>query len=580
MLAHVFLLSRGIGLDNFMTFWLPLGSAALLILLATLYSEEKWVVLLILAFATSLHLVLAVGQVGGYPPTGDPVYGYQILRQTLETHSWIFGSGTRQAQIYSYFPFMFVFAALWSGIGAIPPFLIVQYAFAFVNIVSLLTLRMVGTDLLNLSERPVNLVLFFYTLTPTIHRVEAVFHYEAYASIFFSLVILYALKPKISLSERTVAVICIISIAFSHYFTAYILLLDAIVLALAYLVFRGTQIHIDLLFMSIVAPLGLISSISVLIFGRQVLQVENVLSNVRSLNTLFTKISAAAAEPVATYYPSTQFLYLTSARNVILLLLGLFAICVLCLSRVRTFRIRIARRDAFTYLGAVWLFSVVFSVAAYYGVAWSESVLATSGAGAASNRIAEFSFFYFAVFGGLGIYLLFQKLNGRLRGNITKVILSVFLIVIFVSCTVVQAYPRITYESSYVPTYYDEYPAAFQEPYYLGTWWNAAANHTLTNTRPVTGSRALHDDLQGYGYQYLWFDQLNESAVDLNNTKSQYFVVYYAIDLRNLQKPEHLYNNTLSPALVSSHNAHLNQIFSTGRILYVYKPAVSPQRRF
>lgn len=577
-LAHVYLLTRGFDLDNFLTFWLPLEGAALLVLLSAFHSDDNWVLGLILAFAATLHFVLPISQLPDFNVGSDSIYGYQLVTSTLSTHSWVFGAGTGEAQeVYSNFPLMFIFAALWSGIGSLPPFLIVNYAMAAVNLVAFLTFRMLGLELLNLSKRQVNLALFLYSLTPTLHNVEARFHYEAYAAIFFSLVLLYALKPKISLSEAAVAAISIVAIAFSHYFTAYILLLNAIVIVIAYALLKGTRVQVGILLMTIVVPLATISNVAVRLFESQVLTVENIFTEVNSLTTLLTKFSAVGSTLNPTYYPALWFGYLATIRNVVLLLLGIFAIVTLCLARKGRFGARIWRKDSLTYVAAIWVFSVFFAVAAYYGIAWTETAIASEGAGSARTRIAEFSFLPFALLAGLGLSILLQKINGRFRvhriRSTMKTLLAIALVVVFVSSVVVQAYPRAVYESNYIPNYYDEYKPAFQEPYYLGNWWNAVADHATSAGAPFSGSRSLRDFVQGYGYQIWWEDSLTSPSVNVNNTDSSHFNVYYAIDFQQFTRPDPISNQTISHVFVSSGRPGLNMIFNNGRLSVIYKPS-------
>lgn len=579
MLAHVYLFTRGIALSNLLTFWLPLELAAFLILIAAIYSDDNWVFGLIIILAAALHLVLAAATVPEFQASTDAIYGYQLVNLTLNTGQWTFGAGTGQSHLYSYFPLMFIFTALWSGIGSIPPILLVNYGFVLVNLASFLSLRMLSVDLLNFSKRQANLVLFLYSLTPTIHRVEAKFHYEAYSIIFFALVFLFVLKPKISASERIVAVISILAIALSHYFTAYILLLNAIVILVAYLVLKGARVHTELLFMAIVVPIALISSVAVAQFGHQILVVQSILSHIKDVGTLFSKL-ATPTDTVATYYPARWFADLATVRNGVILLLGLMAIFTFCVSISRRLGIRFKTRGALTYLAAAWLFSVFFSLAAYYGVAWNDTILATQGPGSARNRIAEFAFIQFAVFSGLGLSILLKKFDNFFHGKkfgsgmsgSLKVALAVCLIVIFASSAVVQAYPRIAYDSGYKPIFFDEYRATFQEPYYLATWWYGVANHTITNSNPWTGSRSLKDFVRGYGWQPWWEDTLNQTGVNINETTSRYHTVYYAVDTLQVQKPDHLYRQTLNPDYVSSHDTQLNTIFNTGRIMVAYKP--------
>jgi hypothetical protein len=153
-----------------------------------------------------------------------------------------------------------------------------------------------------------------------------------------------------------------------------------------------------------------------------------------------------------------------------------------------------------------------------------------------------------------------------------KTFLAIALVIIFLSSAVVQAYPRIVYEANYSPIYYDEYKPAFQEPYYLGNWWNAVADHATSAGTPFSGSRGLEDIVEGYGYQRWWEDSLDSPAVNLNNTASSYFNVYYAVDFEQLTKPDHLSNQTLSPIFASSGKPGLNMIFSNGRLSVIYKP--------
>jgi hypothetical protein len=578
MLAHVYLYSRGIPIDNLLTFWLPLELAGFLILISIMYTDQVWVFALVMIFAAALHLVLAASTVPEFVNGTDELYGYQLVNLTLNTGHWTFGAGTGESLIYSYFPFMFIFTSLWSGIGSIPPFLLVNYGFAFINLASFLSLRMLCVDLLNFSRRQVNLVLFLYSLTPLIHRVEAVFHYEAYAVIFFSLVLLYLLKPNISAPERIVTVISIIAIVLSHYFTAYFLLLNSLVVGVAYLVLRGTRVNVSLLFMSIVAPLAVISNVAVGNFTSQIFRVENVLAHFKDLSSLFSQLTAFSSEAVATYYPAPWFAELAFARNIMELVLGLLAIFTLCISVSRRLRIHFRKRDALTYLAATWLFSLLFSLALYYGVAWDETVLASNGPGEAGNRIAEFGFMQFALFAGLGFSILLNSIENHLRGKRLrflkpgmKGILAIFLIIIFASSVVAQAYPRIVYDSGYTPLYFDEYKPTFQEPYYLGSWWYSAANHTTASSRPWTGSRVLFDFVSGYGWQP-WTDTLNQSSVDINSPRSQYFTVYYGLDVLQVNKPDHLSKQTLDPLYVSSAYTRLDTIFDNGRLMVDCKP--------
>jgi len=432
---------------------------------------------------------------------------------------------------------------------------------------------MLVTDLLHFTKRQGNLVLFFYALNPVIHRVEAGFHYEAYAVIFFSLVVLYVLKPKVSLSEKVVAIIAILAITLSHYFTSYILILNMLVLAVAYLILRGSKVQSDLLFLALVAPLAWDANVSLGNWSYTVLRVENIMSHIKTLNDLLAKLSVPAS--TGAFYASPVLAHLTTVRNLIIVALGLLAILTLCFARGRLLGIRIKRKDFLTYLAASWLFSLLFSVAVYYGVAWSETVLASQGPNIAPTRIAEFSFIQFAIFSALGLSVLLAKMANRIsvpKLRFVKTCLAIMLVLIFVTSAVVQAYPRLIYDSTYTPIYYDEYPTTFQEPYYVGIWWLNSGNHTITN-RPFTGSRALEADIRGYGFQSWWAENMTSPAVDLNNPRSEVFTVYYAVDLAQLNKPEHLQNETLSPELVSSQNDRLNTIFNTGRIIILVKPS-------
>ena len=577
MLLHVYFLTLGYRTPQLLTFWAPLELAGVLVLYAALSDEEKWVLALILIFAAALHLVLPLSSSPSYVGTEDAVYGYQRVLDTIASGRWHFGVGTGgSAESYSFFPMTFIFAAVWSEVSAIMPSAIANYGIAIVNLTALLTLRMLNKDLLKLSEKESNLVLFLYALTPTIHRIEAKLHYEAYAIIFFPLVIMFILKPRLSLAERTVAIAAIISISLAHYFTSYIMMLNAIVIAVSYLVFRGTRIQGRLLFLTIVAPIIWVGTVAVAVMGRNLITVQSVFSHLRDLNTLFSRLSAQAATPVATYYPAAWFTELVGIRNVVILLLGLIAVVSLCISRRGKLGLRISRRDMYTYLAATWIFSIFFSIAAYYGVVWDETVLASGGAGSARNRIAEFSFFNFSIFSGVGLFVGFDKLKRHMHPvklELAKVLVAICLIILFVSGAVVQAYPRVAYDASYRPIFYDEYVTSFTAPYYLGNWWNGVANHTVADSRPFSGSRALKTFIRGYGYQSWWEDNMSAPAVDLNGSRSVQFTVYYAIDTAQLQLPDHIYNVTLSPQLVSAQNPKLNMIFNSGRIIVLYKPA-------
>jgi hypothetical protein len=578
VLAHVYLNTLGIGLDQLLTFWTPLEVAGFIVLLAAFRTEDKWVFPLILGFDAALHLVLPLTNVPGYVYGEDQIFGYQLVSQIMQRGNWVFGLGTGSAVTYSGFPMFFVFTALWSGIGSIPVPLIANYLIAIVNLTTFLTLRMLNKDLLGLSERQSNLILFVYSLTPAIHAVDAKFHYEAYAIIFFPLILLYALKPRISSSEIVVAVVSVLAITLSHYFTSYILVANAIVLLIAFGILRGARISRGVLLLSILAPLAWnATGFGFVSFQKQLIFIQNVFQHVTSLhlNQLFNKVLTGAGSitgPV-TNYPAPWFNQVATIRNLVIVVLSLTAIFSLSFAPGGRFRIRLARKDAFTYLAATWLFSLLFSVASYYGVAWNETFLAAEGAGSFSNRVVEFSFIQFTIFSGIGLSILLGKLEGRLHSrklNITKVILAVLLVFIFVSSAVVQAYPRIAYDSTYKPVFYDEYQPTFQEPYYLGVWWSSAGNNTARNS-PFTGSKALKGFIQGFGDEVWWEDNMTSPLVNLNSSLSDPFNVHYAVDLMQLQKPDHNENMTLSPQLVSSQNSRTNTIFSTGRLEILVK---------
>ncbi len=575
VLVHVYLYMQGLRPNQLVTFWLPLEFASFIVLLAVFYADQTFTFVMVIGLALTLHLILPLGLVPDYVYGNDAIYGYQVVARAIQTGNWQFGAGTGIARNYSAFPLLFVLTALWSEAGSIPLPLIANYAVAVVNITSFLCLRMLGTDLLSLTKRQTNLILFLFSLTPAIHRVESRFHYEAYASVFFSLVLLYALKPKISRSETIVALMSILAIAFSHYFTSYILMLNAIVILLAYFFLRGSRINRGLLFLSVLAPLAWNAAGAGLdFFARQVVQMQDVAQHVKNLGNLFGKL-LSGPQAVETFYPAPWLTQLASVRNLLLVVFSLVAIFSLCLVRRGKFGIRIARRDAITYLAATWVFSLLFAVGAYYGVVWSETVLATEGPGSASNRIAEFSFLQFAIFAGIGLSIFMQKLSTQIHGiklHGTKIVIVALLIVIFVSSGVVQAYPRSLYDSTYVPVHYDEYYPTFQEPVFMGNWWSVAGNNSARNS-PFTGSRSLKPFVRGFGYETWWEDNMSSPYVDMNDSLSASFTVHYAMDLKQLQMPENLYNVTLSPSLVSSQDPHLNTVFNTGGLEIVVKPA-------
>jgi len=577
VLAHVYLNTLGIRLDQVLTFWVPLEIAGFLILLAAFYSDAKWVFPLILGLAATLHFVLPVTHVPGYVYGNDAIYGYQFVTQILQTGRWEFGLGTGAAVTYSAYPLFYVFTALWAGIGSIPVPLIANYAIAIVNLTTFLTLRLLNKDLLHLSERQSNFILFFYSMTPAIHAVDSRFHYEAYAVIFFPLVLLYALKPRITNSEMIVALVSVLAITFSHYFTSYVLVANALVILIAAGILKGARVSKGILLLAILAPLAWnATGLGFFFFQKQIAQIQNVFQHVRSLGLgqLFGRISAGA-QSVVTNYPAPWFNQLSTIRNLVILALSLTAIVSLCIAPGGRFRIRLARRDVFTYLGATWLFSLLFALAAYYGVAWNETFLATEGTGSFSTRVVEFSFIQFAIFSGIGLSILWGRLAARLHGiklNITKLTLVGLLIFIFLSSAVVQAYTRVTYDSTYTSAYYSEYQSTFQEPYYLGVWWKNAGNNSAANS-PFTGSLALKPFIKGFGGEVWWENNMSTPYVDLNNSVSVPFRVHFAVDLLQLQKPDNLLNATLSPQLVSSQNPHLNTVFSTGRLELLVKSA-------
>jgi len=172
--------------------------------------------------------------------------------------------------------------------------------------------------------------------------------------------------------------------------------------------------------------------------------------------------------------------------------------------------------------------------------------------------------------------LLLQKIGWTVRSKrrlLLGLLICALFVVVFVGSAVVQAYSRSLYDSSYTSMYYDEYSSRFQEPYYLGIWWNDVANQTFTNSRPFAGSHALEAFVMSYGQQVWWEENLNSSYVQLNST----FSVYYALDLAQLNKPRSssTLNPELNPELISSGDPRLNAIFTTGRLVIISKPSAT-----
>ena len=576
VVMHVYLLNFGIGLDQVLTFWLPLEAAAFLVLFATISSDQNWVLVLILVFAATLHIVLPLRIGPNYPAGEDATFGYQAVTQIMSSGQWTTGVGTGSANIvYSYFPMMFVFTALWAGIGSIPATIITNYAFPAVNLTALLSVRML-TRSFGLSKKEANIVLFLYSLTPTIHQIESVFHYEAYAVIFFPIALLYTMKPRISMAERTIALFSILAVAFSHFFTALDLALYCTVLAATYLILRGTRVNLDLAFLSVVIPLAWNAAVASSYFQRQVLSTLDVLRHSRDILTLLNRVSPGATQLGANFYAAPWLAQTATARNLIIVVFSLVAIFTLCFGLSQS-GIRIKRKDALTYMAVIWVFALAFNGTAYFGVNWAQTSLGLGPSAAA--RITVFSFIPFAIFCGLGLYLVLNRLELRIHGDkmlLVKAVLCIVLIVIFTTSAVVQAYSRGFYDSTYHQVYYDEYitwqQSSFLEPIYLGTWWSAANNHTLASNDPMAGSNGLRYFVEAYGYQGWWVDNVSSPYVAENSRLSSSFTVYYAFDTLNVQLPDHLYNTTLSPQFISSNDTKLNTIFNTGRLIVDFKP--------
>ena len=576
MVVHIYLLNFGVDLDQVVTFWLPLEVAAFLVLFATISWDDNWVLCLILVFAATLHMVNPLRVGPNYPSGEDATYGYQLVTQIMRSGAWVTGVGTGSAgTTYSYFPMMFVFTALWSGIGSIPATIITNYAFPAVNLTALLSVLMLAKSI-GLSKKEANIILFLYSLTPTIHTIESVFHYEAYAVVFFPIALLYTLKPRISMAERTVALFCILAVASSHFFTALDLALYCIVLAFTYLMFRGERVNLDLAFLSVVIPLAWNAAVASSYFQRQVLSTLDILKHSSNILTLLSRVSLGTGQLGGNFYAASWLAQIATARNVIIVGFSLIAILGLCF-RIGRSGIRIKRKDALTYVAVIWFFALAFNGTAYFGVNWGQTSLGLGPSAAA--RITVFSFIPFAIFCGLGLYLVLGSLERRIQGNkmlFVKGFLCIVLIVIFATSAVVQAYSRGFYDSTYQQIYYDEYitlqQSTFLEPIYLGTWWSVANNHTSSND-PMAGSNGLRYFVEAYGYQGWWVDNVSSPYVDPNSKLSSSFIVYYAFDELNVQLPDHLYNATLSPNFISSNDTKLNTIFNTGRLMVDFKPS-------
>jgi hypothetical protein len=579
VLVHVYLLGVGVYADQFYTFWLPMVIMGLIVFYSVLRFRSCFPLVLIVIFALALHLIQVVREPSNLVWNPDSIYGLQLVNHVNATGHWSYSYGTGEAFGYSFYPLVYIFESILSTVTSFSSLICIQYSMAFINVLTLLTFYALINGLFKLGARTKNLMIFFFALSPGLNGFDSYTNAESFAIILLPLALLFILRPLApnllkskgsnrSIAGGVVAVFLLLTITMTHPFTAYMLAFSLLIpLVLVYLVFKEYIGRRNLILLAIILPLAWLTFVAGYIFQSQLGWLVDVIRSLTSVRSL-VGYTYRAAETAAQTYPSIFSQQLSLLRNVLIVVVPLVGL--LWYSKIQ-------EKKAYKYFKFLLLSFLTITIFLLYFVNWSQISVADI-----RERIVEFAYFPIAFFFPLGLAVLSERI-GRFRQNYSKntrriwkfllkpTAVTLFIAVLMVS-TVMQAYPRFMYDSTYKqPITISEFPVAAENQYALGLWIALHVNSSSPNIE-FAGSSSSQDYVLGYGlFQGQWLGTLNETELSTELSTSTPHSVFYVLNSYNLNLTDQ-YGVYINSSTVNFLNANFSRLYDNGPIvLYEYK---------
>ncbi|MCJ7633470.1 hypothetical protein MUP77_13925 [Candidatus Bathyarchaeota archaeon] len=567
VLAHVYLLGVGVYTDQFCMFWLPIVVMGFVVFYSALHFRSRFPLILIMLLALTLHLIQFVRQPSGMAWDQASIYGLQLVNHVISTGHWTFGYGTGAAFGYSFYPMLYVFESIFSTVSSISSMTCSKFSMAFINLLTLLTFYVLVGGLFKLESRTKNLMVFIFVLNPLFHGEDSYTFTESFAIILFPLALLYVLKEKDSnrsIAGGVVAILLLLAITMSHAFTSYLVALSLVIpLSIIYLTSREFIGRKYLHILVIILPLAWLSFVAAWIFNEHANWILDIWRNLTSVQALVGYNYAPASSSIM-YYPSGFSLQLALLRNFLLVafpLIGLFWFS------------GIDNKKAYKHFKFLLLFFLATTVLLLYFVDWKQISAADI-----RDRIVAFSYFPIAFFFPLGIEVLSSKtdkfrqnrFNGNLRliwKDVLKPIIAMMFIVVFLVPTILNAFPRFMYDTTYHPITSTEFPVAAEYQHALGSWVRLYVNSSSTDI-VFTGSASAEKYVIGYGrFQGTWSGQLNETELSTDLAHS----VFYVLNTFNIQLPDSN-GRIVDPSTVQFLNEKFSRLYDNGVIIQFDRP--------
>ena len=190
------------------------------------------------------------------------------------------------------------------------------------------------------------------------------------------------------------------------------------------------------------------------------------------------------------------------------------------------------------------------------------------------QRIVTFAYFPIAFFFPLGLEVLSERAS-KFRQNyfknklrivwkfLLKPTVAVMFIVVMVVPTVLQAFPRFMYDTTYQPTSTSELPVAAENQYALGCW---IAIHITPSSQAMefAGSRSALIYVLGYGlFNGTWLGISN--ATELSSL-IPYETIFYVVNVYNLKMSDS-FGQTINSSTANFLNGEFSRLYDNDPIV-------------
>jgi hypothetical protein len=556
-------------------FWLPVVLAAAAVFYAALMIDSKFPVLLVLILAVTLHLVPIVRQPPGIASYTNAPYNLELAEHVLNTGRWDFGYGTSAATAreFSYFPPMFLLQAMFSLILNIPSMTVEKYLIPLVNALFVVTFYVFVRRFTD-SPRLANIAVAFYMVNPMFYSQGAYAHSESYAIVLFPLVLSYFLVQKGTRTGAAVFIILLGTIAWTHHFTSYMIVLGVLAAYVLQKISGNVRISTRSLAFVLAFPAAWLSLIALFVLTTHITMLQIIFSNIA---VEFRPVGFYSSA-VPMWYPNDLARFLVTARNVTLVILTAFALLEF-MSRWKevpkprwrnAFQHyvrhcgRLADTPSRAFLTALLLSFSSLAFAAMFMVQWGASSSKGGGLGFGDIRIrvTEFLFVPLSVFSAYAL----ASLGARRFRRIAVII--ILASVVLIPAGIINAYPRDIYNQGYQPIQSSEYTVEPVEKFALGIW----VRQTVAPTTKTffTGS-FMGTYIDGYGHQPGGLETGLYNVTVAETRACEGITVFYTIDRTNTIIPD-AYRRTVDSSTLQVLISRSGRVYDSGNITLYLLP--------